>query len=132
MKNLFALAVIMLFIVSTNHAAQPTVKSYKIEPTVASPGDSVRVQIEFSGIADSVKSVRVIVREYPDDAPRFELKPLNAQNTWGFATLVPWDAPIQYFHLDIKAVAKNGAEIVSPGFENNYTGKAGTIEFQVK
>ena len=76
----------------------------------------------------------ITVREYPYEAPRFELSPLpiKGKNIWAHETIVPWDAPAEDFNLDISAIAKNGKEIVSKQLEDNYTGKTGTIPFRVK
>lgn len=134
MKNHQMILFISLCLIGASLAGQPTLISAKIEPTEASPGDSVKVQIEFSGKVKDIQSVTITVREYPYDAPRFELSPspIKDKSIWTLKTLVPWDAPMQDFNLDISAIAKNGKEIVSKKLENNSTGKTGTIPFSVK
>ncbi len=113
-------------------AGQPVVKSCKINPAVAAPGDTVAIFMEFDGDASAIKSIMVTVREYPYEAPKYHLKPTENKNIWTCKTLVPWDAPVQTFHLDIKALDDQDEEIVTPGYENNTGGRAGMLEFKVE
>jgi hypothetical protein len=134
MNKLFGIASLLAMLLGVAGAAQPVLLTTKIQPVVAAPGDTVSMQIEFSGKADEIRDVIVTVREYPNDAPKFQLKPLSkdGKNIWLHKTIVPWDAPTQDFHLDICATDKNGKEIVSKGCEENYAGRTGTITFRVQ
>jgi hypothetical protein len=134
MKMLFAMASLLMVLLGVAGAAQPLLLSTNVQPAVAAPGDTVRMQIEFSGKAEEIQDVIVTVREYPNDAPKFQLKPSSkaGKNIWQHKTIVPWDAPTQDFHLDICATDKNGKEIVSKGCEDNYNGRTGTITFRVQ
>jgi len=132
MKKILGPALFILLIVVTMVSAQVELKSAQIEPAVAAPGDSVSVRVEFTGGPEEVKSVTVLVREYPYEGPRFTLKQTPGQSIWSLKTVVPWDAPIQTFHLDFGAIDKNDTEIVTSGYENNETGKTGSLTFEVK
>ena len=115
-------------------AAQPTLKDATVEPAVAAPGDAMKIQIEFKGDTKKVKSVTLMVREYPYEGPTMDLKPVDdkKRNLWVLESNVPWDAPSESFHLDIGAVDYDSKPIITEGFEDNWTGKTGTIEFEVK
>lgn len=134
MKKLFGMASLLIILLGVANAAQPLLLSTNVQPAVAAPGDTVKMQIEFSGKAEEIRDVIVTVREYPNDAPKFQLKPSNKEgkNIWQHKTIVPWDAPTQDFHLDICATDKSGKEIVSKGCEDNYNGRTGTISFRVQ
>ena len=134
MKKLFALVLVLFLMGSLAYAGQPKLKEAKIEPSVASTGDSVKITVEFTGKKKDIKSVTLLVREYPYEGPRIELQPdpESKKNVWVATGVVPWDAPAETFHLDISAIDKNGKEIVTKGFENITTGRTGTIIFKVK
>lgn len=133
MRNILLIAVALLVATSFLFAEQPKLVDAKIEPTTASAGDSVKIVVEFTGKKDDLKKVFLTVREYPDEGPTIYLKPCEdcKKNVWEMAQRVPWDAPAETFHLDITAVDKDGKEVVTKGFENNYTGKAGSVTLKV-
>jgi hypothetical protein len=132
MKFVSSLLAFLLVMTVSMAAAQTELKSAQIQPAVAAPGDSVSVQVDFSGAPESVKSVTILVREYPSDAPRFQLKQEKEKSLWTLKTRVPWDAPVQRYHLDIGAIDSNDNEIITSGYENNETGKTGSLLFEVK
>ncbi len=134
MNKLVWSSMLVCLLLGAAGAAQPVLLTTKIQPAVAAPGDTVSILIEFTGKAEQIRDVIVTVREYPNDAPRFQLKAnsKDGKNIWRHKTVVPWDAPSQEFHLDISATDKDGKEIVSKGFEDNYTGRTGTIAFRVQ
>lgn len=133
MKNVLFITLALLVATSFVFAAQPTFVDAKIEPTTASAGDSIKIAVEFTGKTAEIKKVFLTVREYPDEGPTIYLKACDTckKNVWKMAQRVPWDAPAETFHLDITAIDKDGKEIVSKGFENNYTGKAGSVTLKV-
>ncbi len=133
MKNLLLITLALLVATSFVFAGQPTVVEATIDPATASAGDSVKISVEFTGKKADVKKVFLTVREYPDEAPTFYLKACEKsdKNVWGSAQRVPWDAPAEKFHLDVTAIDKDGKEIVTKGYENNYTGKAGSVTLKV-
>ena len=116
------------------HAGQPKLKSAKVEPSMAARGDSLLLTVEFTGKTKDLKEVSLIVREYPHDFPRRYLQPIkkSKKNLWTLIEVVPYDAPAMSFHLDLTALDKNGKEIVTEGFEEQTSGRTGTIEFEVK
>lgn len=132
MKKSAVLTVLLLMFTLSLAFAKVELKSAQIKPTSAAPGDTVCVRVEFTGEPDAVKSVVIMVREYPYDAPKFRLKKTADQSVWTLKTVVPWDSPVQSFHLDIGAIDKNDIEVITSGFENNETGKAGSLTFEVK
>ena len=133
MKNLLIVAFTLLLIVSAGICKQPQLKSATLEPTKASPGDSLTLTVEFSGKKADVKSVTVLVREYPEEGPRITLKACekSKKNVWSYTGRIPYDAPSEIFHLDISAIDKDGKEIVTKGCENHYTGRTGTVKLEV-
>ena len=133
MRNVLFIALALLLATSFVFAGQPTLVDAKIEPTSASAGDSVKIAVEFTGKTADIKKVFLTVREYPDEGPTIYLKACEEtdKNVWKMAQRVPWDAPAETFHLDITAVDKDGKEIVTEGYESNYTGKAGSVILKV-
>ncbi len=133
MKKTAVVALVALFtLASLATAAQPKLVEAKIAPEKAAVGDKVSITVEFSGKAKDLKQVYLTVREYPYDGPTIVLKPVEGKkNVWSAEETVPYDAPAETFNLDITAVDKEGKEIVTKGFENNYTGKAGSVKLQV-
>lgn len=137
MKKLLIIALLILCIPIVVLSKQPTLKSSKIEPAVAAPGDTVKITVEFTGSAKKLKEVSFIVREYPYDYPRTYFQPVkeSKKNVWVLVGPVPYDAyeaSGETLHLDLKAIDKDGKEIVTKGHEEQTTGKTGTIEFKVK
>ena len=133
MRKVALVALVALFTISgLAMAAQPKLVDAKITPEKASVGDKVTVTVEFSGKAKDLKQVYLTVREYPYDGPTIVLKPVEGKkNVWTAEETVPYEAPAETFNLDITAVDKKGKEIVTEGFEDNYTGKAGSVKLQV-
>lgn len=123
--------ILLCILVSISFAAQPELKEAKIDPAVATVGDSVTVSVEFTGTSKDLKEVYLTVREEPYEYPRIPLKNTE-KNIWSMSQEIPYDAYSGTFHLDINAIDKNGKEIVTKGFEKSTTGKAGTIELKIK
>jgi hypothetical protein len=128
----FILLSVFLLVAGLCLAGQPVVTSCQVVPTVAAPGDTVAIIMEFDSDASMLKSIVVTVREYPYEAPKYHLKPTENKNIWTCKTVVPWDAPNQTFHLDIKALDNQDAEIVTAGYEYNSGGRSGMVEFKVE
>lgn len=132
MKKTALILVVLFTLVSLATAAQPKLVEAKITPDKASVGDKVTVTVEFTGKAKDLKQVYLTVREYPYDGPTIVLKPVEGKkNIWTAEETVPYDAPAETYNLDITAVDKKGDEIVTEGFENNYTGKTGSVQLEV-
>ncbi len=135
MKKVVMLALLMLFIlVQSSLAEQPKLKEAVIKPNTAAIGDTVNIKVEFSGVHKDIREVFLTVREYQYDYPRIPLvaDTTSKKNIWVMKGPIPEEAPSELFHLDITAIDKEGKEIVTKGFEQSYTGKAGTIELKVK
>jgi len=135
MKKVLVVLSLLLLIATTVFAKQPKLKEATMIPQVAAPGDSVTVTVEFTGKHRDIQKVFLTVREHPYDAPQFSLLPDKSQkknNTWILKTIVPWDAPSESVNLDITAIDKKGKEIVTKGLENQTTGKAGSVAFEIK
>ena len=133
MKKTAVIVLVALFtFASLATAGQPKVIEAKISPEKATVGEKITVTVEFSGTAKDLKQVYLTVREYPYDGPTIVLRPVKGKkNIWSAEETVPYEAPAETFNLDINAVDKKGKEIVSKGFENNYTGKAGSVKLEV-
>ena len=134
MKKLLILSIAVFLLTSAGFSKQPVLKKAVIEPAAAAPGDSIKITAEFSGKQKDIRGITIIAREYPYDGPTIHLQPCKdkKENVWFFKGAVPYDAPNEIFHLDITAIDKKGKEIISKGFENQSTGHAGTIKFEVK
>lgn len=135
MKKVIIFVLLMLFVlVHLSFAGQPKLKKAVIKPTEASIGDTIKVVVEFTGVHKDIREVYLTVREYQYDYPRIPLMADTTckKNIWAMKGPIPNEAPPELFHLDITAIDKEGKEIVTKGFEQSYTGKAGTIELKVK
>ncbi|HPG41738.1 MAG TPA: hypothetical protein PLP19_20790 [bacterium] len=135
MKKILVVLSLFLLIATTVFAKQPKFKEATMIPQAAAPGDSVTLTVEFTGKIKEISKVFLTVREHPYDAPQFILQPDKSQkkkNIWMLKTIVPWDAPSESVNLDITAIDKKGKEIVSKGLENQATGKAGSVSFEIQ
>jgi len=114
-------------------AKQPKLVKATITPAKAAIGDSVKVQVEFTGKQSALKQVYLVVRGYEYDTDAIVLKPAadTKKNIWIADQIIPYEAPAEVFHLDVNAIDKKGNEVVTKGFENSSTGKAGTVELIV-
>ena len=133
MKKTAILALVSLIALSSQATAgQPEFVEATITPDVAAIGDTVSVTVEFTGEAEDMEKVYLTVREYPYDGPIIPLRPVGGdKNVWAVEDTVPYDAPAETFNLDITALDKEGKEIVTPGFEDNRYGKAGSVKIEV-
>ena len=115
-------------------ADQPKLVTSAIEPDSVAAGQFVKISVEFSGTKEDLTEVYLTVREYPEDFPKIPLHTAEGEekSLWAEEGEVPWDAPMGTVHLDINALDKDGKEVVSEGFEDNDTGRAGTIELNIK
>ncbi len=134
MKTIFLIAAILSLSLLISCSSQPKLMQAVIEPELASPGASANVQVEFSGNKSEMKNVYLTVREYPYDYPMIELLPNDKSdsNSWSLDMPIPYEAYPGEYHLDINAFLQDGKEIITEGFEDNSTGKAGTILLKVK
>ena len=132
MKKAILILVVLFTMASLATAGQPKLVEAKITPEKAAIGDKVKLTVEFTGKKTDLKQVYLTVREYPYDGPTIVLKPTEGKkNIWIAEESVPYDAPAETFNLDINAIDKKGKEIVTEGFEDNHTGKAGSVKLQV-
>ncbi len=133
MKKWHVIGAILLFFPVAALCDQPTVKSATITPTEVTPGDTVTMEIEFSGKTSDLKEVFFRVREFPNEAPARNLQPAKNRkgNVWVLVSEVPYEAPAQTYHLDVTAIDKDGEEIVTKGMEEQSTGKAASVTMKV-
>jgi hypothetical protein len=134
MKKNFLILQILSMIIFMSCTSQPKLINAQVEPELAAVGDSIMLNVIFSGSKDDLKGVYLTVREHPYDYPMIRLFPddRSEKNEWSLKIRVPYDAYAAKFHLDINAFDKEDHEIISEGFENNSTGKAGTILLEIK
>lgn len=133
MKKIIALFALTLLAVFTIIAAEPGLKEVKIDKEVYKPGESVSVSIEFTGKATEIQSVELFSREYRYDAPKMMMQLLgDGKNIWVLKADLPYDAPLGTYHVEIKALDKDGKEIVSNDCANCTFGKTGVFKFEVK
>ncbi len=133
MKKTILTFVALFLITGMAMAKQPKLVKATITPSKASIGDSVQVKVEFTGKKSDLKQVYLVVRGYEYDTDAIILQPdeNSKKNIWVAEQVIPYEAPAEVFNLDINAIDKKGKEIVTKGFENNSTGKAGTVELTV-
>jgi len=110
MKKILIMTLVLLMGVTIIYAKQPEVKSAKLEPVAAAPGDNVKLTVELTGKPEEIKEVSLIVREYPYDVPRRYLSPLKDAklNIWVLESEIPYDAPYETVNLDITVKDKDG------------------------
>lgn len=134
MKKQFLFTLSILFVAGIALADQPKVKVAKIEPAVATVGDTVKMVVEFTGKQKDLKEVSFIVREFQYETPRYYLKAdkNSKKNRWILMQPIPYEAPSQVYHLDLRALDKDGKEIVTKGYEKQVTGKAGSVKLEIK
>ena len=133
MKKIVLTLTALFLIASLAMAGQPKLVKATITPAKAAIGDSVKVQVEFTGKQSALKQVYLVVRGYEYDTDAIVLKPAadTKKNIWIADQIIPYEAPAEVFHLDVNAIDKKGKEVVTKGFENSSTGKAGTVELTV-
>ena len=134
-------AYLVLFILSIailiGCAGQLAVKQMMAEPSEVSVGSEVKIMVTFTGQKNAISTVIGTVRENPemffslnDDGEDGD--ETAGDDTWSYTAPVPWDAQPYTYHLDIRARDLDGNEIISEGFEQQSTGRSGTIEITVK
>ncbi len=114
MKKILIMTLVLLMGVTIVYAKQPEVKSAKLEPVAAAPGDNVKLTVELTGKPEEIKEVSLIVREYPYDFPRQYLTPPKDAklNAWILEAEIPYDAPYETVNLDITVKDKEGKVII--------------------
>ena len=134
MREVLLISLMASLCVLVSCASQPQLVETMIEPEFAAPGDSIYLSIQFTGKPSDIKKVYLTVREYPYDFPMIKLLPKEKSdlNLWADGLLIPYEADPGEYHLDINAFLDSGEEIITEGFENNSTGKTGTIILNVK
>jgi hypothetical protein len=132
-RTILAMLILLCFAVAI-YAGQPKLVKAEIKPAVAEPGETVKMTIELTGKANDLKEVSFVIREYLYDQPRRYLSPLkdSKKNVWVLEETVPYDAPYDIFHLDVRALDKKGKEVVSEGLEDNETGRTAAVKFEIK
>jgi len=129
----------ILFIVALvlGCAGQIAVKQTIAEPSEVAPGEDIKIHVVLKGSKDKTGNVVVTVREYPeilislnDNGDNGDEK--AGDNIWSFKFPIPWDAPAGIYHLDISVQDKDGNEIITKGFEQQSTGRSGTIEVTIE
>jgi len=124
---------VVMLVAPTAFAKVKLVKAV-IEPAAAAAGEQVTVTVEFSGKAKNVKQVMLIPREYAYDIdqPYYLQQDASGKNIWMLQGPIPYEAPAGSVHLEVKAVDKDGKEIVLKKFKDQEFGKAGLIDFEIK
>ncbi len=117
-------------------ASQLAVKEMMVEPPRVNVGAQVKIMVAFTGPKNSVATVIATVREDPE--MYFALNDegqdgdeIVGDNVWTYTATVPWDAPADTYHLDIRARDQDGDEIITKGYEQQTTGRSGTIAITV-
>ncbi|MDZ7722251.1 MAG: hypothetical protein U5R06_05330 [candidate division KSB1 bacterium] len=124
---------LLLFTSVFAFAGQPELVQATTTPDTVSIGDSVTVAVEFTGKPSDLDKVYLVVRGHEYDTQPFYLQPRESldQNVWTAREPVPYNASAAVYHLDINAIDKGGKEIVTEGYKDNVSGKAGSIDLTV-
>lgn len=127
----FAVLSVLLLIFSLSFAE--VMVETKIDPAAAAGGDWVKGSVEFTGIS-GLQKVLIIPREYAYEIEQpFPMKKLEGEKeVWVLETMVPYEAYPGKVNLEIKAIDKDGAEVIIKEFEQQQFGKAGLILFEIK
>ena len=135
-KTVFGLfCFIIVFVLGC--AARFSIEETKVEPSQVAPGEDAKIFVVFKGPKDKVANVTATVREYPEMVIPLNDKGENGDikagdNIWTFKMTIPWEAPADIYHLDISVYDQSGNEIITKGFEQQSTGRSGTIELTIK
>lgn len=133
MKKIIVLFGVTFLAIFTSFAAEPEIKEIKLDKEEYKPGEEISISIEFTGKATEIQSVELFSREYRYDAPKMMMQHLgDGKNIWALKADLPYDAPLGTYNIEIKALNKNGKEIVSDECENCSYGKTGVFQFKVK
>ncbi|MFQ5606030.1 MAG: choice-of-anchor X domain-containing protein [bacterium] len=104
----------------TGCATQLSVKQVMVDPPELAAGEDAKIVVVFTGPKNKVASVTATVRENPeftytltDDGTNGDEKARD--NIWTAQTTVPYEALAGTYHLDIRAMDKDGNEIVVEG-----------------
>jgi hypothetical protein len=118
-------------------AGQLAVKQTFADPPQSSPGEKVKIVVEFKGPKNKVSEVVATVQEAPNF--RFSLNDQGengdekaGDNIWTSEGTVPMDAPANTYHLDILAKDMDGNEIITPGLEQQEYGRSGAVDVVVE
>ncbi|MBN2028931.1 hypothetical protein JW824_01690 [bacterium] len=114
-------------------ASQLAVRQMMVDPPTVNVGSQAKIMVVFTGPKNAVSTVIATVRENPE--MYFALNDEGqdgdeeaGDNVWTYTVSVPWDAPADTYHLDIRARDQEGNEIITGGYEQQETGRSGTVE----
>ena len=110
-------------------AGQLAMKQMRVDPSQVNVGNQVKIIVAFSGPKNDVASVIAAVQESPETIYTLNDSGENGDEKagdaiWTHTVTVPWDTPSATYHLDIRALDKNGNEI---GFEQQAADQNRTI-----
>jgi len=133
MKKLYTTFFMLLIAVLAFAVADPKVASIDVGDGEASPGETITMTVKFSGKASKIKSVEMITREFPYDAPPIIFKATNGKKKeWATKLVVPMETPPGTYHLELKVVMENGDQLVVEDTKSQAYGKAGLSVVNVK
>jgi len=137
MKNVLLSVFFLFFAIFLGCSSAISVTNTSIKPSTVDPGDNTLIIVELKGSITKVANVTATVREYPELTI-----PLNdngesgdkkaGDNTWTFEMPVPWEAPAGTYHFDISVYDVSGNEVITKGFEQQTTGRSGSMELTIK
>ena len=133
MKRTITSIFTLLFIVAVALAGDPKVKSIESDNPEAKPGETVTMTITFKGKASSIKSVEMIVREFPYDAPPIIFRAADSKKkVWTNSLPIPPEAPPGKYHLELKVVMESGDQVISDDHKDQSYGKSGLLEVTIQ
>ena len=133
MKRLYSTAIFLLAALIVFAIAGPKVASIDIGDGEAAPGETISMTVKFSGKATKIKSVEMITREFPYDAPPMIFKPTNdKKKEWTTTLSVPMEAPPGTYHLELKVLLESGDQVITEETKDQAYGKAGLSVVKIK
>lgn len=137
LKRHFYISILVPLICSAC-AIQPTLKSIAVSPQEVEPGEKGKLLVTFRGPSSKIESVQATVRENPEMS--FQLNDEGksgdqeaGDKIWSYEVTVPYDATPGLYHLDFTALDVDG-EVIRPreSEEVPAISRSGTVEVTVK
>ena len=137
MKNSVLYLFFILSIIVLGCSSGIVIQQTIAKPSLVEPGDDTVMLVVLKGSIQKVANVSATLREYSEYTLSLSDNGENGDqkagdNTWTYKFTIPYEAPANTYHWDISVFDITGNEIVTEGFENQTTGRSGSIELTIK
>ena len=137
MKKAYLILFILSTVIMIECAGQLAIRQMMVEPPEVTEGSEATILVVFTGQKNTVSSVVARLREDPEIV--FSLNDngesgdkMAGDNIWTYSVTVPLNTLANTYHFDISARDLEGNEIITEGYEQQITGRSGTVEITVK